>query len=108
MNDRLRDALKNAGLSSERIAELGTDLGKSDFIRALIGKFEDPIEDINNARPGSAVDPTSQFEESVGTFSRAIEDLSTTINGWIDRMMDLWDGKSEDDSIVFSKMIKNM
>ena len=90
MNDRLRDALKNAGLSSERIAELGTDLGKSDFIRALIGKFESPIEDINNARPGSAVDPTSQFEESVGTFSRAIEDLSTTINGWIDRMMDLW------------------
>jgi hypothetical protein len=107
MDELFRTMLKNAGLSSEGIAKLGTNLGQSEFMQALIGNYIDPSKmsgpEIDPTPQGKAVDPkVTQFENSVGIFSKSIEDLSTLINKWLLKALDLFgstDGKNLNDTL---------
>ena len=107
MDKFLKTLLTNAGLSSENIASLGTDLGKSEFVQALIGKYQESDTTSGTGtgpvQQGQAVDPrVKKFDDSVGVFSTTIENFSTMINKWLLRALDLFgstDGKNINDTL---------
>ena len=107
MDKFLKKLLTNAGLSSENIASLGTQLGSSEFVQALIGNYKESDTTTGTGtdpvRQGQAVDPgVKKFDDSVGVFTKTIEDLSTLINKWLLKAMDLFgstDGKNINDTL---------
>jgi len=107
MDKFLKTLLTNAGLSSENIASLGTQLGSSEFVQALIGQYKELDTTSGTgtgvSQQGQAVDPrVKKFDDSVGVFSKTIEDLSTLINKWLFKAMDLFgstDGKNINDTL---------
>lgn len=94
MDELFRTVLKNAGLDRENIAKLGTELGESEFVQALIGKYkEKEKENINEeaTQQGPAVDPKmKKFEDSVGSLTITVEKFSTLIDKWVNNMIDLF------------------
>jgi len=90
MNAYMSKVFDNMGLKREDIEAMGTEVGRSDFIKALLGDFSNDPALRNEPRVGPAVNPTAKFEESVGTFNTAVEKLSNTVNDWIDYFMDFF------------------